>query len=259
MIPKISIIGLLEKKKRHEKITMLTAYDAPSSKLAEAGGVDLILIGDSLAMTVLGYPSTKQITIAEMLHHVRAVARGAQHTHLIGDLPIGTYDTPAAAVMNARSFMDAGCDSVKFEGHRPEIAQALVQAGIPAVGHIGLTPQTAESFKVQGKSMDEQVRLLNEAHALAAAQIFLLIIECVPAILGKLITEAVNIPTVGIGAGPACDGQVLVFNDLVGLFEGFKPKFVRRYADFAVQARTAIKQYITDVKNGSFPANSESY
>jgi 3-methyl-2-oxobutanoate hydroxymethyltransferase len=241
------------------KLVMLTAYDFPSAQLAEVGGVDLILVGDSLAMTVLGHPTTRDITLAEMLHHTRAVARGARQTHLIGDLPVGTYDTPARAVEHARQFIQAGCHSVKFEGGRADIAAALAAAGIPAVGHIGLTPQTAEKFTVQGKTSADQERLVEEGQRLAAAGVFLLVIECVPAALGQRITAAVTVPTVGIGAGPGCDGQVLVFNDLVGLFEGFKPKFVRRYAACGGHMRAAVGQFAADVRSGAFPSATESY
>jgi 3-methyl-2-oxobutanoate hydroxymethyltransferase len=241
------------------KLVMLTAYDLCSAQAAVAGGVDLILVGDSLAMTVLGYPSTRDVTPEEMLHHTRAVVRGAQNTHVIGDLPAGTCDTPEQTVAMARRFIAAGCHSVKFEGPRPDVARALAAAGIAVVGHIGLTPQTAEKFTVQGKSAADQERLLAEARRLAAAGIFLLVVECVPAALGERITGAVNVPTVGIGAGPGCDGQVLVFNDLVGLFNVFKPKFVRRYAECGREMRAAVGQYAADVRSGAFPSQAESY
>jgi 3-methyl-2-oxobutanoate hydroxymethyltransferase len=241
------------------KLVMLTAYDLFSAQAAEAGGVDLILVGDSLAMTVLGHASTREVTVEEMLHHVRAVVRGAQATHIIGDLPAGTCDTPAQAVATARRFIEAGCHSVKFEGHLPAVARALALAGIAAVGHIGLTPQTAEKFTVQGKTAADQERLAAEARDLAAAGIFLLVLECVPASLGAHLTQIAAVPTIGIGAGPGCDGQVLVFNDLVGLFETFKPKFVRRYAECGQHIRAAVGQYAADVRSGAFPSATESY
>ena len=246
--------------KSQQRIGMLTAYDYPSAKMVDAAGADIILVGDSLGMVVLGYPDTLSVTVDDMIHHTRAVVRGTTRALIVGDMPYLSYHVSAEETLhNAGRFIHAGAHAVKVEGGKPtriRMVEALIDAEIPVMGHIGLTPQSVNAlggFKVQGKGMDEARRLVDEATALEAAGCFSLVLECVPTELASFITERVSIPTIGIGAGPSCDGQVLVFHDLLGLYDGMKPKFVRRYAELGEESQKALTAFLDDVRAGRFP------
>jgi 3-methyl-2-oxobutanoate hydroxymethyltransferase len=265
-MPKLSIREIQDRKKRGPKITMLTAYDYPTARLADQGGVDLILVGDSLGMVCLGYPDTVAVTMDEMVHHTAAAARGAERAVVVGDLPFLSYQVSAEdAVRNAgRLVKEARADCVKLEGGRSQADKvaAIVRAGIPVMGHIGLTPQTATQlggFKVQGRNPEAVRTLLDDAAALEEAGAFAIVVECVPSSVGARITDQVSVPTIGIGAGPACDGQVLVLHDLVGLFERFVPKFVKRYANLADEIRAAVAAFRADVEGGTFPGDEHQF
>lgn len=253
-------------KKGVEKITMLTAYDAGFARMLESAGVDILLVGDSLGMVVLGYDSTVPVTMDEMIHHAAAVRRGAPATMLVGDMPFLSYQvSKKEAIVNAgRFFKEAGCDAVKLEGGLEvcKTVRAIVDAGMPVMGHVGLTPQTAGKlggFKVQGKDVESARRLLKEAKALEEAGAFALVLECIPDGLGKIISAEITIPTIGIGAGVSCDGQVLVTHDLLGLFEKFVPSFVKNYINLAPEIKKAVTFFTTDVKDGSFPDDKHSF
>ena len=260
-------VPAIREMKGQQRIGMLTAYDFPSARLVDAAGADITLVGDSLGMVVLGYPDTLRVTMDDMLHHTRAVARGTTSSLIVGDMPYLSYHvTVEEAVRNAGEFIRAGAQGVKVEGGKPSrirVVEAILDAEIPVMGHIGLTPQSVNAlggFKVQGKGADAARKLIDEAIALENAGCFSLVLECVPAELAAYITEKVSIPTIGIGAGPACDGQVLVFHDLLGLFNGFKPKFVRRYGEFEQELRAALERYLDDVREGRFPdVETESF
>jgi 3-methyl-2-oxobutanoate hydroxymethyltransferase len=238
---------------------MLTAYDCQVARLVEQAGVDLILVGDSLGMVVLGYETTKQVTMQEMLHHMRAVARGAKSTPIIGDMPIGSYATPDLAVESARKFIEAGAKGVKVEGCVADVIEKLVSEGISVMGHLGLLPQTAESYKPVGKLNNEAEQVFRDARTLDKLGVFSFVLECVPEQLAKRITENVNSITIGIGAGKYCDGQVLVINDLLGMDERFKPKYVKRYAELSETIKKAVSNFKEDVENGQFPDDAHSY
>lgn len=253
------------RRRKGERLVMLTAYDFPSARLAEAAGVDAILVGDSLGMVVLGYDSTVPVTMDEMFHHTKAARRGAPNTFLIADLPFLAYKTPAEALHNAGRFLkEAGADAVKLEGGA-EVApmvDALARAGIGVLGHVGLTPQTASAlggFKRQGMDEESARRALSGAVALEAAGCFGVVLELIPAQLAQLITEHLQALTIGIGAGPHCDGQVLVFHDVVGLFAGFKPSFVKRYAEAGEVIRGALAAYAHEVREGTYPTDAYSF
>jgi 3-methyl-2-oxobutanoate hydroxymethyltransferase len=242
------------------KIGMLTAYDYPSAKVVDTAGTEIILVGDSLGMVVLGYPDTLSVTVDDMLHHTRAVVRGAEQALVVADMPYLSYHVSLEeSVRNAGRFVQAGAHAVKVEGGRPsriKVIEAIIDAEIPVMGHIGLTPQSVNAlggFKLQGKNADDASRLIDEAIALERAGCFSIVLECVPAELAALITERITIPTIGIGAGPSCDGQVLVFHDLLGLYDGHKAKFVRTYADLANEMKSAITSYLDDVRTSRFP------
>lgn len=263
---KISILELHQKKTAGRPITMLTAYDYPGAMLVDEAGIDIILVGDSLAMTVLGHPNTVAVTMDEMLHHCKAVARGAKRALLIGDMPFMSYQVERSeAVRNAGRFIkEAGMDAIKLEGGSAvvETTRAIVEAGIPVMGHIGLTPQTATKlggFKVQGKSAAAAKKLLEDALALEEAGCFALVLEAVPAAVAKTVTEKLSIPTIGIGAGVHCDGQVLVFHDLLGLFDRFTPKFVKKYAELRPAMLEALQAYRQEVEAGQFPTPAHSF
>jgi 3-methyl-2-oxobutanoate hydroxymethyltransferase len=252
--------------KGQEPIVCLTAYDHTTARLIDACGLHLALVGDSLATTVLGHATTLPVTMEEMLHHTRAVARGIEHALVVGDMPFMSYQASEdEAVANAGRFIkDGGADAVKVEGGRIRTAlvQRLVANGIPVLGHIGLTPQSINEMgghKIQGRAPEEAQRLLEDARALEEAGVFGLVLECVPAELAREITAAVAIPTIGIGAGPHCDGQILVIHDLLGFTEGFAPKFLKRYAELGELAREAISAYAGDVRTGTFPAPEHCY
>ena len=270
---KITVPSILERKSgvssqklSPAKITCLTAYDYPTARLLDEAGVDVLLVGDSLAMVVLGYDSTLPVTMEEMLHHTRAVRRGTRRALLVSDMPYGSYhDDPAAAVRNAVRFVkEAGAEAVKVEGgeRRMEMISRLVEAEIPVMGHIGLTPQSVNAFggfRVQGKTEEAGDQVLRDARAVEAAGAFAVVLESIPRELAARITSELRIPTIGIGAGPDCDGQVLVINDLLGLSFGHTPKFTRRYADVGELISRAAAEYCRDVQHGRFPSDEESY
>ncbi len=263
---KVTILDLQEKKQRGEPITMLTAYDYPTALLVDRAGIDIILVGDSLAMVVLGHENTVAVTMEEMLHHCKAVARGAKYPLLVGDMPFLSYQVDRReAVRNAGRFLkEGGMDVVKLEGGQEmaDTVKAIVDAGIPVMGHIGLTPQSISKlggFRVQGKSVEAAKKLLADAQALEEAGAFSIILEAVPDRLAQLITERIKIPTIGIGAGPHCDGQVLVIHDLIGLFDRFTPKFVKRYANIFPILTEALEQYREEVLHRTFPGREHSF
>ncbi|MBA2433063.1 MAG: 3-methyl-2-oxobutanoate hydroxymethyltransferase [Chthoniobacterales bacterium] len=242
--------ALRERKQRGERITALTAYDYPTARLLDEAGVDVVLVGDSLGMVVLGYQDTTEVTLQEMVHHTRAAARGLQRALLVADLPIHTYDTPAEAVANARQLVAAGAQAVKLEGGASHAAQieAVVNAGIPVMAHIGMLPQSVREeggYKLKGRTPAEAEILLRDAAAVEAAGAFAVVLEIVAAETARQITAAIDIPTIGIGSGEQCDGQILVTHDLIGLFPWFAPKFVRREADVAAEMRKAFEAFIS--------------
>ncbi|HIC88317.1 MAG TPA: 3-methyl-2-oxobutanoate hydroxymethyltransferase [Anaerolineae bacterium] len=246
--------------------TMITAYDYPTALLVDRAGIDMILVGDSLAMVVLGYENTLPVTMDVMIHHAQAVARGAKTPFLIGDMPFGAYEvTPEEAVRNAVRFLkEGGMDAVKLEGGREmvDVIRAIVAAGIPVQGHIGLTPQSISAlggFRVQGKTAAAAQALLEDALALQEAGCFSIVLEAVPAPVAEAVSKRLCIPTIGIGAGPGCDGQVLVFHDLVGLFDRFVPKFVKKYMNLAAEVEKGLVAYKEDVLNRRFPAEEHCY
>ena len=263
---RVSITDLKAMKKRGERIAMITAYDYPSARLVEEAGVPIILVGDSLGMVVLGYDSTVPVTMEEMLHHVKAVVRGTGKAHVVADMPFMSYQTgPEDALRNAgRLLKEGGAQSVKLEGgrHVAETVRALVQAGIPVMGHLGLTPQSVNQFggyKVQGKTPAAAVKLVNDAVSLEQAGAYAVVLETIPAQLAQVITEKISIPTIGIGAGPHCDGQVQVFHDMLGLFTDFVPKHAKRYAQLGEAVKQAVSEYVAEVREGAFPTERESF
>jgi len=241
-----------------KKLVMLTAYDYPTAKIIDEVGIDYILVGDSLAMVVLGHKDTKSVTMAEMIHHTKAVARGVKNTLVIGDMPIHTYDTPKTAIKNAKLFLKAGAHMVKIEGYKPEIIKALRKENIRVVGHLGLLPQTARQYKVQGKDEKEAQKILYDAINIDKLGIELLILECVPTALAKKITSSIKTPTIGIGAGPYCSGQVLVLHDIIGL-SGFEGKMVKRYGNVKEEIRRAVSSFKKEVILARFPGSKHSF
>ena len=263
---KLTAPDIVNKKACGEKIIMLTAYDASFARLVDAAGADIILVGDSLGMVVLGYDSTVPVTMDEMLHHAKAVRRGAGEAFVVGDMPFLSYQvsTREAIVNGGRFLKEAGCDAVKLEGGEEvvETVQALVRAGVPVMGHIGLTPQNAGQlggYKVQGRDVDSARRLLAAARALEEAGAFAVVLECLPDKLARVISEAISIPTIGIGAGVDCDGQVLVTHDLLGMFEKFVPSFVKTYLNLAPQMKEALSSFRQEVADGVFPDSEHSF
>ena len=263
---RVTVSELKEMKQRGEKITMLTAYDYSTAKLIDEVGVPLILVGDSLGMVVLGYESTIPVTMEEMIHHTKAVVRGTKQALVVGDMPFMTYHIDASdALYNAGRFIqEGGAQAVKLEGGEKvaETVRQMVECGIPVMGHIGLTPQSIHQlggFKVQGRTAETATRLLKDAIALEQAGAFSVVLEAVPAPLAKIITQRVGIPTIGIGAGLDCDGQVQVISDLLGLFTDFVPKHAKQYAKLADIIRTAVADYIAEVQTGDFPTAKQSY
>jgi 3-methyl-2-oxobutanoate hydroxymethyltransferase len=261
----VTTLTFRQKKERGEAITMLTAYDYPTAMAIDKAGIDSILVGDSLAMVVLGYENTLPVTMEEMLHHARAVARGAKSSLLIGDMPFMSYQVSVEeAVRNAGRFLQqGGMDGVKLEGgrERADAVRAIVRAGIPVMGHLGLTPQSVHQlggFRAQGKNAVAAKRLLEDAQILEDAGAFSLVLESVPARLAEFISKKISIPTIGIGAGLGCDGQVLVTHDLLGLFDRFTPKFVKKYADLHDAMNKAFAEYIDDVETKRFPATEHT-
>jgi len=265
-IKKQTVRSLRKMKKDGNRITMITAYDAPTARFAEAGGVDMILVGDSLGMSCLGYSDTIPVTMDDMILHCKAVRRGAPNTFIVGDMPFMSYHLSAEqALTNAARFMqEANCDCVKLETDHSTIpvVKRLVDAGIPVCAHIGLLPQSLKisgSYRVQGRSEDAAAALLADAKALQEAGAFCIVFECLPKMLAKQITGALEIPTIGIGAGMYCDGQVQVIADLVGFFTDFLPKHAKRYAELGKGMTNAIAEYVADVKAGKFPADENSF
>lgn len=256
---------IYDMKAQGEKISVLTAYDFPMARTLDEAGVDVILVGDSLGMVVLGYDSTVPVTMRDMLHHTRAVARAVKRAVVVADMPFGSYDTPERALRNAlRLVKEGGADAVKLEGGEQIEKQVtrLVRAGISVMGHVGLTPQTASilgGYHVQGRNEKQAGKILKEAVLLDSLGVFAVVLECVPSALTKKITRQVKCPTIGIGAGVDADGQVLVLNDMLGFQSSVSPKFVRRYAQFGAAARKATLSFIRDVKEGQFPTERESF
>jgi 3-methyl-2-oxobutanoate hydroxymethyltransferase len=263
---KLPLTELADMKRRREPIVMVTAYDYPSGRIADAAGIDVVLVGDSAAMTVLGNDSTVPATMEEMVMLTRAAARGAERPLVVADMPFGSFQvSDEEAVRNGIRFVkEAEADAVKIEGAGPSLSRvvALVGAGIPVMGHIGLTPQSATmlgGFRAQGRTAEKARQLLQDARALEAAGCFAVVLEAVPAEVAARISETLTIPTIGIGSGRGCDGQVLVFHDLLGLYDGKAPRFVKRYADLAAETKTALERYAADVRSGAFPADEHTY
>lgn len=264
-LEKITIKDILSLKNKR-KITMLTAYDYPLASLEDKAGIDMILVGDSLANVVLGLDSTTKVGMPEMLHHAKAVTRAVKHALVIGDMPYDSYQVnPEESVKNAKRFIEeAGCAAVKLEWFDKclEVTEKIIQAGIPVMGHIGLTPQTADKiggFKVQGKDAQAAQRLIEQAQELEALGCFAIVLECVPDKIAGMITKKLKIPTIGIGAGKDCDGQVLVIHDLLGLFERFTPKFVKKYINLSPLISKAIEEFKFEVMEGKFPTQEHSF
>jgi 3-methyl-2-oxobutanoate hydroxymethyltransferase len=263
---KVTVLDVQQAKEQGRKLTMLTAYDYPLGLMAAESGVDIVLVGDSLGMVVMGLQGTVEVTMEDMIHHIKAVVRGCKGPLIVGDMPFMSYNTSVRdAVINAGRLMkEGGCDVVKLEGGIDFAAtvQAIVKAGIPVQGHIGLTPQTASAlggFKMQGKDAQAAKQIIDDAKALEDAGVFSMILEAVPAPLGRLVAEAVKVPVIGIGAGPDVDGQVLVFHDVVGLFDRFVPKFVKQYTNVRKIIIEALKAYNQDVLEGKFPGPEHAF
>jgi len=265
-VNKVSVTTIRTMKQNHEKIAMLTAYDYPTALLLDECGVELILVGDSLGMVVLGYDSTLPVTMEDMLHHTKAVTRAVSSSMVIGDMPFLSYQCSVdEAVWNAGRFLqEAGAHGVKLEGGREhaETIRRIALAGIPVMAHLGLTPQSVHQlggYKVQGKNQGAAKKMIEDAKILEDAGAFAVVLECIPASLAKAVTEAVLIPTIGIGAGPDCDGQVLVIHDMLGLYERFTPKFVKKYSTLNKNIKRSVKKYMKEVKDGSFPDKNHSF
>jgi len=263
---RVTITEIKEMKQRKEKIPMLTAYDYVTAKMVDEAGVPLILVGDSLGMVMLGYESTIPVTMEEMIHHTKAVVRGAKQALIVGDMPFMTYHISVSdALHNAAKFIqEGGAQAVKLEGGEvvAEQVRRLVGCGIPVMGHIGVTPQSKHQlggFKARGKVLGEAKKLLNDARILEEAGAFAIVLECTPAPLSELITQKLAIPTIGIGAGPDCDGQVQVISDMLGLYTDFVPRHAKQYARLAGEIKTAVSSYISEVKSLSFPTMEQSY
>jgi 3-methyl-2-oxobutanoate hydroxymethyltransferase len=264
---KVTIPSLQAKKEKNEKIVAITAYDFPVAKIVDASGIDLILVGDSLGMVVLGYENTIPVSMEEMIHHTKPVVRAAKRALVVGDMPYFSFHlSDEESVYNASLFLkEAGAHAVKIEGaskKRLKLIEALIEAEIPVMGHVGLTPQSIHhfgQFKVKGKDVDEAGKIIQDALNLENAGVFSVVLECIPMELARLITEKLTVPTIGIGAGPYCDGQILVFHDLVGYSNGYLPKFVKKYADIHELINRAVQEYMDDVKKGKFPDDDHSY
>ena len=250
-------IEKIKSMKGREKIAMLTGYDYFTSKMEDEAGIDIILIGDSLGMVILGYENTLSVTMEDMLRHTGAVARGTKKALIVADMPAGSFDDKETAALNAEALIRLGADAVKIE-NKPEIAKFLVENDIPVMGHVGLTPQTKE-FKVQGKDEESAKEIMELAKQCEEAGCFSAVLEGIPRDLAKKITESTSMPTIGIGAGPDCDGQVLVSNDMLGLYDKLSPKFVKRYAELGKEMKKAFENYIKEVKEGRFPEDKHSF
>ena len=253
-------------KLRDERISMLTAYDYPTARILDEAGIPMILVGDSLGQVVLGYDSTVYVTMQDMIHHIRAVARGSQRALVVGDMPFMSYQLGLSETLKnaGRIIQEGGAQAVKLEGGEnvAEMVHQIVQCGIPVMGHIGLTPQSVNQlsgYKVQGKTLESAKGLVEDAKALEQSGVFSIVLECVPAQLAKLITDTVSVPTISIGSGKDCDGQVQVFHDMLGLFQDFKPKHAKKYSNLAENIENALQSYVSEVKQGIFPDDSHSY
>ncbi len=263
---RITVTDLQQMRDRGERITMVTAYDYPSARLADQAGIPVILVGDTLGMVVLGYDSTVPVTVEDMIHHGKAVVRGAERAHVVVDMPFGSYQTGwQDALRNAvRIMQETGCSAVKLEGGQrsAETVARLVEAGVPVMGHIGLTPQSVNAlggFKVQGRTPREAVHIIEDAKALEAAGAYSIVLETVPTALAHMISQRISVPTIGIGAGPFCSGQVQVWHDILGLFDAFTPKHARRFAEVGDVIRAALTGYREQVESGAFPTKKESF
>ena len=261
-----TVAGIMAMKEAGKKITMLTAYDAAMAAMLSAADVDILLVGDSLGMVVLGYDSTVPVTMDEMIHHASAVRRGAPAAFVVGDMPFGSYQSSKRdAILNGGRFLkEAGCDAIKLEGGQEvcDTVIALIQAGISVIGHIGLTPQTATQlggYKVQGRDIESARKMVEDALALEKAGAFAVVLECIPDELGQIISEEITIPTIGIGAGVHCDGQVLVTHDLLGMFDKFIPSFVKSYCKLAPAIKEAVGEYNEEVRSGTYPDKDHSF
>ncbi|MFB0567220.1 MAG: 3-methyl-2-oxobutanoate hydroxymethyltransferase [Candidatus Bathyarchaeia archaeon] len=246
-------------KKGKEKIIMLTAYDYQMAKILDEAGIDLILVGDSLGMVIQGYKDTKSVTIEDMLYHTRAAARGAKNTPIVGDMPIDCDKSVEDALRNAKRFLEAGAQGVKIEGNKSKAVKALLNVGIPVMGHVGLLPQTAESYRVKGKQPTESQKIFNDALELDKLGVFSMVLECMPESLAERITESVKAPTIGIGAGKHCDGQVLVINDMLGFDLSFAPKYLKRYASLNRIIKEAVERFKEEVSIGVYPDKEHTY
>ena len=263
---RVTVRDLAQMKAKGEKIPMITAYDYTSARFADAAEIPVVLVGDSLGMVVMGYDSTIQVTLDDMVHHTKMVSRGSQNALIIADLPFMTYQVdPAQALTNAaRLIQEGGAQSVKLEGGQSvaETVHRIVECGIPVMGHLGLTPQSINAlggYRVQGRQRKEAVQLLQDAKALEDAGAYAVVLELVPTQLARLISQRLTIPTIGIGAGPGCDGQVQVLHDMLGLFTDFKPKHAKRYANLAEEIKEAFVQYAREVREGEFPTDQQSF
>ncbi len=255
----MSSLEKIRQKKGREKIIMLTAYDFQMAKILDQIGIDLILVGDSSGMVVQGYSDTKSVTMADMIFHVRAVARGARRTPIIGDMPINSCNTVQEGLRNAEQFLEAGAHGVKIEGRKTEAIEALINGGVPVMGHVGMLPQTAEAYHVKGKKPEEAEQILQDAQELDRLGVFSIVLECIPESLARTITDTVNAPTIGIGAGKHCDGQVLVINDMLGFDENFKPKYVKTYANLNKTIKDAVARFMDEVSTGKYPDEEHTY
>jgi len=245
--------------KGKKRIIMLTAYDYQMAKILDKMKIDLILVGDSLGMVVQGNNDTKSVTMEEMIYHTRAVAKGAKHTPIIGDMPINSCNSQDDCLRNARKFLEAGAHGVKVEGNKRDAVKTLVKAEIPVMGHVGMLPQVEESYRLKGKTAEEAEKILTDASQLDAQGVFSIVLECIPEALAARITSKVTVPTIGIGAGKYCDGQVLVVNDILGLNSEFKPKFVKRYANLETVVKNAVAEFKQEVLAGKYPDKEHTY
>lgn len=249
----------IKQKKGKGKIIMLTAYDCQTARILDQTGIDLILVGDSSGMVVQGYKDTKSVTMADMIYHVKAVARGATSTPIIGDMPINSCSTVEDCLRNAEQFLEAGAHGVKIEGKKTDAIRALTNRGIPVMGHVGMLPQMAEAYRVKGKKPEEAQQILQDAQELDGLGVFSIVLECIPESLAKTITKSVKVPTIGIGAGKHCDGQVLVVNDLLGFDENFKPKYVKTYANLNKTIKDAVAKFVEEVSTDKYPDEEHTY
>jgi len=249
----------IKQKKGKEKIIMLTAYDYQMAKILDEIGIDLILVGDSLGMVVQGHKDTKSVTMQDMIYHTSMVTRGVKNTPIIGDMPINSCSTVEGGLENARQFAKAGAHGIKIEGNKPKVIKALIDAEVQVMGHVGMLPQIAETYRLKGKEPKEAEEIFQDALALDKLGVFSIVLECIPESLAKKITETVKIPTIGIGAGKYCDGQVLVINDMLGMDESFKPKFVKGFANLNKIIKEAVAKFANEVSSGKYPDEAHTY